>query len=83
MYFLIVGQESTYGGWVSSYAVMNEYSTKESATKYSSIYWIACTVFRFAFPFVKGSGTVKLIALYIIAVASCFAGLFVIHQISP
>lgn len=79
MYWLIAGQEYTFSGWIPSYAVMSEYSTKEHATLYSSLYWIAVAVFRFIFPLVKGKASTKLLALYFLAMISSLASLGIVH----
>ena len=79
MYWLIIGQECSFSGWIPSFAVMNGYSTKEHATMYSSLYWIAVTAFRFIFPLIKGKASTKLLALYFLATVSSLVSLGIIN----
>ena len=83
IFYFVVGQESTFGGWVSSYAVIEQYSSKENATFYGTIYWISGTFFRFVFPFISGKTSSKLKFLTLLAFLSTFLDLFIIHFISP
>ena len=83
MFLLMIGQEVSYGGWVASYAVMSKYSTKERATIYSSIYYMAITAFRFIFAFIPGSGKCKLISMYLMSIASVVLSLVLIHHFDP
>lgn len=61
--FLIIGSTLTYGSWISSYAVLNNFATKERATSYSSLFWISITFFRFLMVAVPGSPSRKIIYL--------------------
>jgi fucose permease len=59
-FFFIVGQEAGFAGWVSPYAVLQNFSNKEHATMYSSMYWISITISRFVLASVKGSDAKKM-----------------------
>lgn len=48
MFLIYIALESSYGSWIASYSVLEGIATKEEATKYSSIFWISMTIFRFA-----------------------------------
>lgn len=78
MFWLIMGQFCSYGGWVSSYAVMNHYASKEHATLYGSVYWMAVTCFRFIFSFVEGRASTKLLFLFALATVTPLLSLLVV-----
>lgn len=63
MFFIYIGQEVTYGGWISSYAVLEHVATKEGATVYSSLFWTFMTLFRFILAFIMVKPSKKLKAL--------------------
>lgn len=69
-FFFTVGQEAAFGGWISSYTVLHNLSSKEHATFYSSLYWISITFFRFAFAVLKGSPTRKVQILALVGVVN-------------
>ena len=60
MLFVYVGAGITFGGWISSYAVMAGVATKEEATLYSSIFWSLLTVSRFVFACLPFNSSLKL-----------------------
>ena len=62
---------------------MKGFSTKEGATVYSSIYWIAITISRFILPFIQGKSSTKLIFLYSFATFASLFGLVLIYTIDP
>lgn len=80
-FLLAVGQQSSYGGWISSYAVMWGFSTKEHAIFYSSVYWISLTLFRFVLALVPGPPSAKLRNLGIIGIFTSFIGVFLIFHV--
>ncbi len=63
MFFIYIGEEVAFGGWISSYSVLNHVSTKEHATLFSSLFWGFMTLFRFVFAFVKEKASKKLMFL--------------------
>lgn len=83
MFLLVVGQESSFASWISSYAVLKGFSTKEGATVYSSIYWIAITVSRFILPFIEGKSSKKLFFLYTMAIFSSILSLIFVYGLNP
>ena len=83
IFFFVVGQECTYGGWVSSYSVLQGFSSKEHATLYSSVYWISITFFRFCLAFVHGRASTKINVLFAIAILQSFLSLFIIYRVDP
>lgn len=58
--FLYIGMECTYGGWISSYAVLVGASGMEEATIFPSIFWIMITIFRFILAFLPGTTSTKM-----------------------
>lgn len=83
IFLLLVGQESAFGGWISSFAVMSGFSTKEGATVYSSMYWGFVTLFRFLLPFVEGKSSIKLLLLFTLAIVGSLFSLAILHTIDP
>ena len=83
MFFSLIGAEVIFGSWSASYAVMNEYTSKENAPLYSSLYWGTMTVFRFIFPFVPGKPSKKLTSFFILAIVTCISSVLLIHFVSP
>ena len=80
---LIVGEEVSYGGWISSYSVLYNFSTKEHATVYTSIYWISITSFRFVLALVEGSPSTKIRNLGLFGILTTFIGYFLIFHVNP
>lgn len=76
-----MGQEIAYGAWVSSYSVLNKFSTKEHANFYSSLYWISITFFRLTLAFVPGPSSKKIEILASIGIVGSFASYFAIWHI--
>ena len=70
-------------GWISSYAVLEGFSTKEHATMYSSLYWVSITFFRFAFAFVPGKPSLKIYILLGAATFQTFLSTILIYHVSP
>ncbi len=60
MFFIYIGEEVAFGGWISSYSVLNGVTTKQGATMFSSLFWGFMTIFRFLFAFVKEKASKKL-----------------------
>ncbi len=60
MILVYIGQDVSYSGWVASYAVLMNVSTKQVATYYSSIFWMFMTSFKFIFAFIKIKPSYKL-----------------------
>ena len=81
IFFFVVGQECTYGGWVSSYSVLQGFSSKQHATLYSSVYWISITFFRFCLAFVHGKASKKINVLFMVAILQTFLSLFIIYRV--
>lgn len=52
--------ECTYGGWISSYAVLVGASGMEEATIFPSVFWIMITLFRFVLAFLPGMSSSKM-----------------------
>ena len=63
IFFVYMGEETGFAGWVSPYVVMLNLENKEGATKYPAIFWIFMTVFRFVFAGASGSISKRLISL--------------------
>ena len=63
MFFIYLGEETGFAGWISSYAVMEGLDTKEGASKYPAIFWIIKTVTVFIFAGLPGKITTKLLNL--------------------
>ena len=79
---MAVGEEVAYGGWISSYAVLYNFSTKEHAIVYSSVYWISVTFFRFALAGVSGSPSKKIRNLSIVGIVTTFLSFFLIFHVN-
>ena len=79
MFMLLVGEESAFGGWVSSYAVINGINSKESATLYGTIFWISITMFRFIFLFLPGKPSQKSAWMYAGSIFMAVSSLVVLH----
>ena len=58
--FLYIGMECTYGGWISSYAVLVGASGIEEATLFPSVFWIMITIFRFVLACLPGTTSKKM-----------------------
>jgi fucose permease len=80
-FLFAVGQETSYGGWISSYTVLYGFSTKEHATFYSSLYWISITFFRFALAVVPGPPSAKVRNLAIIGILTTFLSVILIFHV--
>ena len=65
MFLLLIGEESAFGGWISSYAVIQGIQNKEDATLYGSLFWIVITMFRFIFLLLPGKPSSKSIWMYL------------------
>ena len=63
MFFIYLGAEIGFTGWISSYVVMLDLDTKEGATRFPALFWVFITIFRFAFAGVPGKTSSKLIIL--------------------
>lgn len=77
-----MGQETTFGSWIPSYAVLRGFSSKEHATFYSSMYWISITFFRFAFVLIPGKVVSKIYALTFIGVTTAIISPFLIYHVN-
>ena len=82
MFYFVVGQECTFGGWISSYSVLEGFSTKGHATVYSSAYWISITFFRLVLAFVHGKASKKVTILLTVAVIQTFISLGTIFHVN-
>jgi FHS family Na+ dependent glucose MFS transporter 1 len=80
MMFLYIGLECTYGGWISSYAVLAGVSDKSSATIYPTVFWIFITIFRFGLAFVPGTSSTKMRLLLEGNVASGIISIILIYM---
>ena len=58
--FLYIGMEYDYAGWISSYATISGFSTKEQATVFPMIFWVVMTGARFGCSMVRGPSSRKL-----------------------
>ena len=82
-FFFAVGLETTFGGWISSYAVLNGFSSKQSATLYSSLFWVSITAFRIILAFLKNSSSKKIEILTYVGVIGSFLSYFFIWYVNP
>ena len=65
---------------MSSYAVLYDFSTKEHATFYSSLYWVSITAFKFIMTLVQGTASKKIRYLaYIGIVSTAVSYLLIFH----
>lgn len=78
--FLYIGNECTYGGWISSFAVLTGVADNEGATIFPSIFWIIISLCRFVLAFMPGSSSKKLKRLIQGCIGSGFLSLLVIYQ---
>ena len=62
---------------------MRNFSSKEHATSYSSIYWFSITFFRFAFLFAPGKIKQKIYALVIVGVFCSIFSVVLIYFVNP
>lgn len=58
--FFYIGIECSYGGWISSFAVLNGVTDSQGATIFPTIFWVATTILRFCAAFVKTTTSLKL-----------------------
>ena len=79
LFMLLVGEETAFGGWVSSYAVINHIQNKEDATFYGSLFWVTVTLFRFIFLVLPGKPSKKSLVMYIISVFVAGSSLLFLH----
>jgi hypothetical protein len=63
--------------------VLNDFSTKEHATMYGSLFYIMITVFRFILSMVGGSPSLKIQYLSMLGIFNGFIGLFFIFNVQP
>lgn len=80
MFMLLIGEESAFGGWVSSYAVINGIQNKEDATFYGSLFWIVITAFRFIFLLLPGTPSKKSSWMYLGCVFVAISSLVFLHM---
>lgn len=80
-FLLIVGQEAAYAAWISSYVVLNNFSTKEHAIFYSGVYWVSITVFRFVLTLLRGRASVKVRYFGIMGIGIGLVCLFLIYHV--
>ena len=79
MFMFLIGEESAFGGWVSSYAVINGIQSKEDATFYGSIFWITITLFRFVFLILPGKPSTRSLAMYIGSIFIAVTSILFLH----
>ena len=58
--FLYEGLECTYGGWISSFAVLTGVTDNHGATIFPIIFWVLMTIFRISLAFLPGKSSKKL-----------------------
>lgn len=61
MILLLTGSEISYGGWISSYAVIANIADKQYATIFGILFQVVMTVFRFILCWIPGSPSKKLL----------------------
>lgn len=74
-----MGSECTYGGWISSFVVMNHIADEKRATIYPTIFWTVMTVARLLLAFVSVPSSKKLKILIIGCFLSGFISLLFIY----
>lgn len=82
VFLLVVGEQLCYGAWISTFAVSNNFSSKEHATLYSFLFWIFMTAFRFIFALFEGYSLRKIKNLAILGMVSvilCSLIIFLVH----
>ena len=78
IFFLDIGLEMTFGGWISSYTVIKGVATKEVATEIGSVFWLAMTLFRFILACIPGKSSSKLLTLSFGSFAAGMITIFII-----
>lgn len=58
--FIYVGVETSFGGWIPSFAVLTSVTDNAGATRFPSLFWVLLTMFRFLLAFAPGTSTRKL-----------------------
>ena len=58
--FMYLGLICSIGGWISSYAVLQEVNTKEEAVIYPSLFWGSMAFSRVFLAFIPGSSNQKM-----------------------
>ena len=77
--FLFFGTELTFGGWISSYAVLMEVADKKGAIFFAVLFWTSKAVVTFIVTFTPGLGYQKLKILIIIMMGSGFISLQMVN----
>ena len=76
--FLYVGMECTFGGWISSYAVLVGASGIEEATIFPWIFWLMITAFRFGLACLPGTTSKKMQYLLYATISTAIASLLMV-----
>jgi fucose permease len=76
---MYIGNECTYGVWISSYAVLTHVADNKKATVFPSIFWITLSLCRFVMVFVSGSSSNKLKWLIVACFWSGIVSLLIIY----
>ena len=68
--FFLIGIQFTFGGWISSYAVLMGVSDKTGATFFPVIFWATKAAVMFVVAFSPGTGVKKLQILVFLLIGS-------------
>lgn len=60
MFFMYFGEETGFGGWISTYTVMMGFESSKGATIYPAIFWLSMTIFRFGLANAPGTTSQRL-----------------------
>lgn len=72
--------ELGFGNWIPSYAVMGQVATKQEAINFSSLFWLAMTIFRFAAGCLPFNATKKMILLEFALIGSILVSILMISN---
>jgi fucose permease len=80
MMFLYEGLECTYGGWISSFAVLTGVTDNNGATVFPIIFWVLMTMFRIGLAFLPGKSSKKLQILIMSNILSGVITMLIIYS---
>ena len=72
IFYVYLGQETGFAGWISSYVVILNLDTERGAARFPAIFWVTITMLRFVFAGIPGKSSTKLKGLIFLQIICYF-----------
>ena len=72
IFYVYLGQETGFAGWISSYVVILNLDTERGAARFPAIFWVTITMLRFVFAGIPGKSSTKLKGLIFLQIVCYF-----------